>query len=41
MLDVIDKPLQLRVAHLKLPLIVPYRLAFGEQREFNVILVGV
>jgi L-Ala-D/L-Glu epimerase len=41
MLDEIDKPLQLRAVHLKLPLIVPYRLAFGEQREFNVILVGV
>ncbi|HQT63146.1 MAG: mandelate racemase [Acidocella sp. 20-57-95] len=36
-----DKPLQLRAVHLQLPLIVPYRLAFGEQRQFDVILVGV
>lgn len=33
--------LQLRVAHLQLPLTVPYRLAFGEQKRFDVILVGL
>jgi L-alanine-DL-glutamate epimerase-like enolase superfamily enzyme len=41
MFDVLDKPLQLRALHLQLPLIVPYRLAFGEQRQFDVILIGV
>lgn len=38
---VLDKPLQLKALHLQLPLIVPYRLAFGEQRQFDAILVGV
>ncbi|HTJ02335.1 MAG TPA: enolase C-terminal domain-like protein [Methylovirgula sp.] len=33
--------LQLRIAHLQLPLTVPYRLAFGEQKRFDTILVGV
>jgi L-Ala-D/L-Glu epimerase len=33
--------LQIRLAYLQLPLIVPYRLAFGEQRRFDVILVGL
>lgn len=27
--------------HLRLPLIVPYRLAFGEQRQFDTILVRI
>ena len=33
--------LELRAAHLHLPLTVPYRLAFGEQRRFDVLLVGL
>lgn len=33
--------LRLRIAQLQLPLTVPYRLAFGEQKRFDVILVGL
>ncbi len=33
--------IEIAVAQLKLPLIVPYRLAFGEQRQFDVLLVGI
>ncbi len=33
--------LQLRIAHLQLPLTVAYRLAFGEQKRFDTILVGL
>ena len=36
-----DTPLQIRAVHLHLPLTVPYRLAFGEQTRFDVILVGL
>ena len=35
-----DRPLQLRAVHLQLPLTVPYRLSFGEQRRFDVMLIG-
>lgn len=34
-------PIRLAAAKLQLPLTVPYRLAFGEQREFNVLLVAI
>lgn len=40
-LEVMAIDLQLRIAHLQLPLTVPYRLAFGEQKRFDTILVGV
>lgn len=33
--------LQIRLAYIQLPLTIPYRLAFGEQRRFDVILVGL
>lgn len=34
-------PIEIAVAQLKLPLTVPYRLAFGDQHQFDVLLVGV
>src|ERR1700744_694540 len=40
-LDAMADDLQLRIAHLQLPLTVPYRLAFGEQKRFDTILVGL
>lgn len=33
-------PLRLAVARIELPLTVPYRLAFGDQTKFDVLLVG-
>lgn len=33
--------LEIRLAYLQLPLIVPYRLAFGDQTRFDAILVGL
>lgn len=33
-------PVRLLIAKLSLPLTVPYRLSFGEQRQFDVLLVG-
>lgn len=33
-------PIRLLIAKLSLPLTVPYRLSFGEQRQFDVLLVG-
>jgi L-alanine-DL-glutamate epimerase-like enolase superfamily enzyme len=33
-------PIRLAIAKLRLPLTVPYRLAFGVQRQFDVILVA-
>jgi L-alanine-DL-glutamate epimerase-like enolase superfamily enzyme len=35
-----DAGLKLAAARLQLPLTVPYRLAFGEQRQFDVLLVA-
>ncbi|MCU4160519.1 hypothetical protein AiwAL_10435 [Acidiphilium sp. AL] len=40
-LDALTATLQMRIVYLQLPLIVPYRLAFGEQQRFDVILVGL
>jgi L-alanine-DL-glutamate epimerase-like enolase superfamily enzyme len=40
-LDLMAVDLQLRIAYLQLPLTVPYRLAFGEQKRFDTILVGL
>jgi len=34
-------PIQVAAAKLQLPLTVPYRLAFGEQRQFDVLLVAI
>lgn len=34
-------PIEIAIAQLQLPLIVPYRLAFGDQRQFDVLLVGI
>lgn len=34
-------PIRLAIAKLRLPLTVPYRLAFGVQRQFDVILVAI
>jgi o-succinylbenzoate synthase len=39
--DALTTTLQTRIVYLQLPLIVPYRLAFGEQQRFDVILVGL
>lgn len=36
-----DRPIELRAHLLRLPLIVPYRLVFGDLRCFDVILIGV
>lgn len=36
-----NTPLRLVVARIELPLTVPYRLAFGDQTKFDVLLVGV
>jgi L-alanine-DL-glutamate epimerase-like enolase superfamily enzyme len=36
-----SSPIQVAAAKLQLPLTVPYRLAFGEQRQFDVLLVAV
>ncbi len=35
-----NAPLRLAVAKIELPLTVPYRLAFGDQTKFDVLLVG-
>lgn len=36
-----DRPIELRAHLLRLPLIEPYRLVFGDLKAFDVILVGV